>query len=122
MFIVGMNNQSKRMGPGCMLNQLCKQNLNCLDLPSETEIRQAISTLAAQQKKGQIPSLSTKQRGIAEPYASTIIEIAETHSNFKPEEAWNFFLQKHPNTTAEDYPDKAKMKAKFSVEKRKRKN
>jgi len=52
MFIVRLNNNAKRIGKGRMLNHFRKKYPGRFDLPSETEIRQAISILAAKEKKG----------------------------------------------------------------------
>ena len=50
-FLLGQNDVSKRLGPGRMLDHLKKKYTDKFDLPNETEIRQAMSTLASQLKK-----------------------------------------------------------------------
>jgi hypothetical protein len=47
------------MGPARMLEKLKLQYPGRFDLPSETEIRQAITTLMVKQKKGQQTTLTT---------------------------------------------------------------
>ena len=104
MFLLGQNDISKRLGPGRMLDRLKKKYPDKFDLPSETEIRQAMSTLASQLKKGVQPSLQHK-RGINETFLSTVM-IVEGCAALTPEEAWNMFVEHHPDAEAENYPTK----------------
>lgn len=75
-FKAGMVNKSQRKGPGKMLEVVRKKYPGRLDIPAETEIRQAISVLFAKQKRGEEPTLS-KTCGIHEPYCSTVLAIFE---------------------------------------------
>jgi hypothetical protein len=91
-----------------------------LDLPSETEIRQSITTLIAKQKKGQ-QATQTTTRGITMPYLATVIRIFnESNGTIKPAAAWTAFQQIHPtpiNNPEEQlrYPTAAQVKGKISA-------
>ena len=66
MFKLGNDDSTKRKGPGRMLAELRWRYPNRLDLPSESEISQCVSTLMAKQKKGH-GTTAASIRGIAEP-------------------------------------------------------
>ena len=87
MFVAGIDDISKRLGPGRMLAQLKKRHPSRFDLPSENEIRQTISTLANTQKKGKNLTLVSNRRVMVEPFLSTTMEIAQQYPALKPEEA-----------------------------------
>ena len=57
-----------------------------LDLPSETEIHQAISTLITKEKQSLLISLSCN-RGIKRPFLETIQEIVYQNLTIKPHKA-----------------------------------
>ena len=120
MFNAGSDDKAFRMGPARMLEKLKQQYPERLDLPSETEIRQAITTLMAKQKKGQQTTLTTT-RGIQMPYLATVIRIFnESNGTIKPAAAWTAFQQIHPppvNNLEEQakYPTAVKVKGKISA-------
>ena len=119
MFIQGIEDISKRLGPGRMASVLKKRCPGRFDFPSENEIRQAMSTLSGKQGKGEDPTLSSNRRAIKEPFLSTIQDIVEKNPEVKPAEAWTMFQEKHPDNAIDGYPEKKKFKTKFSSEKRK---
>ena len=87
MFNAGCRDKSFRMGAGRMLERIKRQNPGRLDLPSETEIRQAISALMAKMKSGKAITLSNL-RGIAMPYLATVVRIfVEREGNVTPRDA-----------------------------------
>ncbi len=120
MFNAGSEDKAIRMGPTRMLEKLKQQYTDRLNLPSETEIRQTITTLAAKQKKGQQAALSTA-RGIILLYVATVIRIFnDSNRTIKPAAGWTIFQQIHPPPTnnAEEesrYPTAAKVKSKISA-------
>jgi hypothetical protein len=120
MFQTGFHDKSARMGAGRMLEKLRQKYPGRLDLPPESEIRQAITTLLSKQKRGGRMTLSSN-RGIAEPFYSTVISIFnESDGQVKPAEAWKLFQEKHPSpsdaTSPENnYPSMQKVKSKISA-------
>ncbi|KAG1692279.1 Glutamate receptor ionotropic, kainate 1 [Nymphon striatum] len=66
MFMSGIEDKSNKTGPGRMLEQLRLKYSDRLDLPSESEIRQRISSLFAKYKKH--GTIEAKRRGIIEFY------------------------------------------------------
>ena len=102
-----------------MASVLKKRYPGRFDLPSENEIRQAMSTLSGKQRKGEDPTLISNRRAIKEPCLSTIQDIVEKNPEVKPAEARTMFQEKHPDNTIDGYPEKKKFKTKFSSEKRK---
>ena len=72
-------------------------------------------------KKGVEPSLQRK-RGMQEPFLFTVMMIVEDHATFKPEEAWNMFLEHHPDANAPNFPTKKQFKHKLVNEKNKLKH
>ena len=84
------------MGPGRMLERIKREYPGRLDIPCETEIRQAISALMAKMRSGKEITLSNS-RGIAMPYLATIVRIFVEHDgNVTPRDAWRIFQEKHP--------------------------
>ena len=75
MFVQGIEDVSKRLGPGRMASVLKKRQPGRSDLPSENETRQATSTLSEKQRKGEDPTLSSNRRAMIEPFLSTIQDI-----------------------------------------------
>ena len=70
-----------------MLEKLRQKYPGRLDLPPESEIRQAITTLLSKQKRGGLLTLCSN-RGIAEPFHSTVVRIFhESDGQVKPAEA-----------------------------------
>ena len=120
MFNAGSEDKAIRMGPARMLEKLKQKYPDRLDLPSETEIRQAITTLVAKQKKGQQATLNST-RGIMMPYLATVIRIFnDSNGTIKPAAAWTAFQQIHPpptNDAVEEarYPTAVKVKGKISA-------
>jgi hypothetical protein len=120
MFNAGNDDKAVRMGPARMLEKLKQKYPDRLDLPSETEIRQLITTLIAKQKKGQ-QATQTTTRGITMPYLATVIRIFnESNGTIKPAAAWTAFQQIHPtpiNNPEEQlrYPTAAQVKGKISA-------
>jgi len=107
MFMKGINDKRQKMGPALMREGLCKMYPERYDIPSETEIRQRISTLFTKYKKtGSIVS-RRKPTHISEPYQSTIVHILESHTyNIKPKEALELFKEIHTgDEDEEEYPD-----------------
>lgn len=126
MFIEGENDKAQRRGPGRMLEALKRKHPGRLDLPSETEIRQAITMLMDKNKKGQTLSL-VRKTGIAEPYRSTVMQIfVESQSTIKPADAWQKFQLKHSQPLEGDhslkYPSKKQVTSLISSLKTKYKN
>jgi hypothetical protein len=119
LFLEGCEDKSKRMGPGRMLNVLKSRYQDALDLPSETEIRQAISTLITKQKKGKPISLS-RNRGIKSPFLDTIQEIVDQNPTIKPREALQLFKDIHTDASDDGYPTDKQIKSKISALKAKR--
>jgi hypothetical protein len=120
MFNAGSDDKAFRMGPERELEKLKQQYPDRLDLPSETEIRQAITTLMAKQKKGQQITIITIW-GIQMPYLATVIRIFnESNGTIKPAAAWTAFQQIHsppvnyPDEQAK-YPTAIKVKGKISA-------
>ena len=120
MFNARSDDKAFRMGPARMLEKLKQQYPDRFDLPSETEIRQAITTLMAKQKKGQQTTLTTT-RGMQMPCLATVIRIFnESNGTIKPPAAWTTFQQIHPppvNNPEEQarYPTAVKVKGKISA-------
>ena len=123
MFNAGNNDSAKKKGPGRMLAELRRRYPARLDLPSESEIRQCISTLMGKQKRGQ-DTVLVANRGISQPYLSSVIEIFEECPDIAPAAAWKQFQQLHPPTeaSAASYPTESKVKSKISSLKTQRKN
>ena len=118
MFQMGISNKNVRVGPGRMLNNLRKKYPGRLDLPSETEIRQAIGSMVAQQNKGQTPNLSSR-RGMATTYNDTIVQIfRDSNGEVMPRHAWEQFQKIHPilpnNQEDTEYPSKQQVTSKIS--------
>ena len=121
MFNAGCRDKSFRMGAGRMLERIKRQNPGRLDLPSETEIRQAISALMAKMKSGKAITLSNS-RGIAMPYLATVVRIfVEREGNVTPRDAWRIFQENHPppedleSSNDSNYPAMEKVKSKISA-------
>jgi len=117
MFQAGLKDKSVRMGAGKMLEKLRQKYSGRLDLPPESEIRQAITVLMVKHRKGQNVSLSST-RGIAQPYLSTVVQIfVESGGRIKPADAWKLFQEKHPAPESEStcYPPMSKIKSKISA-------
>ena len=74
MFNTGCENVALRKGASRILEKIKWAYPHRLDLPSETEIRQAISTLMSKMNSGKDPNLSSS-RGIAMPYLETVVSI-----------------------------------------------
>jgi len=116
MFNVGKDNESQRRGPAKMLMELRRKYPGRLDMPSETEIRSVISSLMAKQKKGQSTDVIVSNRGIAEPYFETVLQIFRENVEIK---AWQIFQEKHPPPTLQEpqptYPLEKSVKSKISA-------
>ena len=82
-----------------MLAELKRRYPHRLDLPSESEIRQCISTLMAKQKKGQETDLNAN-RGVPQPFLTSLISIFEENSNIRPRDAWKPFQEMNPPAEA----------------------
>ena len=115
MFNVGKADSAKKKGPGRMLAELTRRYPHRLDLPSESEIRQCISTLMAKQKKGHATELNPN-RGVAQPFLASLISIFEENADIKPKEAWRQFQELHPPSEAmsSSYPTEQRVKSKIS--------
>ena len=84
------------MGAGRMVEVIKRKNPGRLDLPSETEIRQAISVLMAKMKRGKDITLYNS-RGIVMPYLATVVRIFVEHEgNITPRDTWRIFQENHP--------------------------
>ena len=91
MFKDGIDDERKRKFPGRMLSVLRAKYPGRLDLPSESEIRQAIAVMMVKLKKGQAHDL-TKRRGDIEPYLTTLMQIFQNpEGNIRSAEAWQQF-------------------------------
>ena len=108
------------MGAGRMRERIKRQNPDQLDLPSETEIQQAISSLIVKMKSGKEITLSNS-RGIAMPYLATIVRIfVERKGNVTLRNAWHILQEKHPPpadlelSNDSNYPAMQKVKSKIS--------
>lgn len=114
MFNIGNENEALKRGPGKMLSELRRKYPGRLDLPSETEIRSVISCLMAKKRKGQSQINNVNvNRGIPEPFKSTVLEIFRADPNVVPRRAWDIFLQRHPptdNAAVLSYESKVKSK------------
>ena len=119
MYTEGVKDSSRRLGPGRMLEHIRRKNPGRLDLPSENEIRQAITTLVAKAKKGKVISL-TSNRGIAQPYLGTIISIfRQCEGKMRPKDFYNEFLQVHSasddeRSATQTFPERKQVLSKFS--------
>ena len=109
------------MGPGRMLEALRSKYPGCLDLPSETEIRQRITALSAKYKKH--GTLILKSRGIHEPFRSIIVAIVEeSQFTMRPKAALDQFKERASTADYEnDFPSDEKVKSFVSSLKSKRK-
>ncbi len=113
MFNAGSEDKAVRMGAARMLEKLKQKYPDRLDLPSETEIRQAITTLMAKQKKGQQAMLSTT-RGIMIPYLATVIGVFnDSNGTIKLAAAWTAFQQIHAPPTKQDIQHLLKLRVKL---------
>ena len=117
-FQVGVSNKNIRIGPGRMLNNLRRKYPGRLDLPSETEIRQAIGSMVSQQNKGQPPNLSSR-RGVTGNYNDTILKIfRDSKGEIMPRHAWDEFQKIHPRLPSNqddiEYPSKQQVTSKIS--------
>jgi len=93
---LGFNDKSALMGPAKMYEALKRKYPGRLDLPSEGEIRQAISIMMTKIKKSLKPTLC-RTRGILEPYNSTVLTIfVDSEGNITPSQAWIEFQRLHP--------------------------
>ena len=113
LFLAGCKDKEKRMGPGRMWSALECKYPNHLDLPSETEILQAITTLMVKQQQGKSIVLHMS-RGIQYPYLDEVLRIYDNNPNITPAASWNLFVTKYPVYSAENYPDKSKVNSKIS--------
>lgn len=96
MFLRGTEDNMNKLGPGRMLETLKKRYSNRFDLPSETEIRQYITTLNAKYKTH--GSLEVQNRGVPEPYRSSIIQIVvESSYQITPALALRQFKEQYPD-------------------------
>ena len=98
-----------------MVSELKRRHPTRLDLPSESEVRQCVSSLVAKQKKGQSATFQTN-RGIASPYLETILHIFEQDKTIAPRIAWQKFIVECPfvHPLPQWYPDEKKVKSKIS--------
>ncbi|KAG1681219.1 SWI/SNF complex subunit SMARCC2 [Nymphon striatum] len=91
MFMSGIEDKSNKTGPGRMLEQMRLKYPDRLNLPSESEIRQRISSLFAKYKMH--GTIETKRRGIINFYRQRIYEIVSDSSfQIKPAAALRKFL------------------------------
>jgi len=122
MFNMGKADSAKKKGPGRMLAELKRRYPSRLDLPSESEIRQCISTLVAKQKKGQETDLHAN-RGVPQPFLTSLTSIFEENPNIRPRDAWKRFQEINPPAEAlsASYPTEQQVKSKISSMKVKRK-
>ena len=118
----GNIDQRHKMGPGRMLECLRVKYPNKLDLPSETEIRQRITSLVAKYKKHGTIYL---KRGIQEPFKGILMNIViSSRYQVKPQQALEFFRLKITEqnlTDHEDKPDNKHVKSFISALKSKHK-
>ena len=119
LFLESCKDNSKRMGPGRMLNVLKSRYQDTLDLLSETEIRQAISTLITKQKQG-LPISLSRNKGIKIPFLETFQDIVHQNPTIKPREALELFMNVHADTSDNGYPTDKQIKSKISALKAKR--
>ena len=119
----GNVDQRHKMGPGRMLECLRRTYPGRLDLPSETEIRQRITSLVAKYKKH--GTIDLKKRGIQEPFKGIIsVIVADSQYKIKPKEALAAFVVKITEqnlTTHDDKPDDKHVKTFISQLKSKHK-
>ena len=106
----------KKKGHICTLSELVRKYPTRLDLPSESEIRQLISSLVAKQKKGLSTDYTGRKTGIQKPFIDTIIEIFENNKNIAPRIAWQKFIIEYPyvHPLPKDYPEEKQVKSKIS--------
>lgn len=130
MFQDGVDDISKRRGPNRIREVLLKRYPGALDIPSETEIRNAITAMMTQQKKGQAISLGSR-RGRKSSFPP-ILEYILSHyinqnrnttngSALKPTQALIFCKEtyvreyEHRFPISDDsMPEDAKIKQRFS--------
>ncbi|KAG1680512.1 Beta-TrCP [Nymphon striatum] len=111
MFMSGIEDKSNKTGPGRMLEQLRLKYPDRLDLPSESEIRQRISSLFAKYKKH--GTIETKRRGIIDFYRRRIYDIVSDSSfQIKPAAALRKFLDActDEEKSEETFPEDKKIK------------
>jgi hypothetical protein len=121
MFIAVRNDKSKRMGAGRMLQKLRATHPQRFDLPSETEIRQAITTLMAKEKSGKDVTLKTRQNSMHPYYLRSIIIMYNDDPKIMPKNAWALFIAQHPppsnheelNEITQTYPKESAVKTKI---------
>lgn len=108
----GVDDKSNKTGPGRMLEQLRAKYPGRLDLPSEAEIRQRISSLFAKYKNN--GTIETKRRGVEDPYRERIyVIVSESQFKIKPAEALRKFLSDctYQEKDSEAFPMDDKVKA-----------
>ncbi len=117
MFNAGNENESMKKGPGRMLAELARRYPGRLDLPSEFEIRQRITSLMNKKKAGQSIVPGCRTRGIVQPYMDTVISIFNENREIAPKAAWEKFTYVHPVPTdvaIGNYPGEKQVRAKIS--------
>ena len=117
MFPRASQQESNKLWPGAMLNQLKKKYPGRFDLPSEAEVRPLISALVKLQKEKKEISLDSvsRKRGIREKYARTIeCEFTRLGGSMMPRQAVTW-LRTVFDPNAHDYPDEGQIKRKVSA-------
>jgi hypothetical protein len=102
-YVAGKNDKSKRTGPPSMLKALARKYSDGLDLPAETEIRQSISKLMAQDKEGNSLSMKPKYKGL-HPHHTRLSNqfFIVSGGAVMPTARSKEFLQKHPVPPPDD--------------------
>ena len=111
MFMLGVEDNSNKTAPGRMIEMLRSKYPGRLDLPSESEIRQRISSLFAKYKKQ--GTIESKRKWIVDSFRERICSIVSTSQfQIKPAEALRKFLSTctDEEKESEDFPEDARVK------------
>jgi hypothetical protein len=101
-----------------MLQKLRATHPQRFDLPSETEIHQAITTLMAKEKSGKDVTLKTRQNSMHPYYLRSVIIMHNDAPTIMPKNAWALFIAQHPppsndkelNEITQTYPKESAVK------------
>jgi hypothetical protein len=104
-----------------MLQKLRATHPQRFDLPLETKIRQAITTLMAKEKAGKDVTLKTRQNSMHPYYLRSIIIMYNADSKVMPKKAWALFIAQHSppsndeelNEITQTYPKESAVKTKI---------
>ncbi|KAE8993256.1 hypothetical protein PR002_g20295 [Phytophthora rubi] len=124
MFKRGAENKSDKIGPARMVETLRLNYPKRYDIPGESEVRTAISTLYAGQRKrpaatsdGSLQPPLKKQFRMEQRYADFLKELVMNHPGMLPKAALPLFRKEYPDADTEVYTD-ARVKLKMTASRR----